>query len=194
MKEEYLQDIKRICPKLTDEDLHFLKNQFQMKTFYPKDFFHKQGEVSKELGQVLSGLFRVYNIDENGKEITFSFHQKGYVMGDFFQNKKGQPNRFFFECKEEAVVAVWKIENLELCVQRIPAFEVYYRQVLEEAFQRAYDRLLALLIETPEQRYRNFMREYPELNQRISVSDLCSYIGISRQTLTRLRKKVVNKS
>lgn len=193
MIEQYLQNIQKICPNLSQTECEFIKKGLSIRTFQPKTFYHKQGDIVKDLGEIITGLFRVYYIDEMGREITFSFHQPKMIMGDYFQIKAGKPNRFFFQCMEESLVICWNIEHLKICLEKIPALAPYYLQMLENSFHRAYDRLWALLSESPQERYVNFLQEYAELKSRISVSDLCSYLGVSRQTLTRLRKKILEK-
>ena len=95
-----------------------------------------------------------------------------------------------FQCMEPATIVNFPMEHLHQAYQQIPKFEKYGRLIVEEKLKLQQYRLESLLYQNAEQRYIAFTKEYPQLFNRITISQLCSYLGVERQTLTRIRKKL----
>jgi CRP/FNR family transcriptional regulator, anaerobic regulatory protein len=83
-------------------------------------------------------------------------------------------------------------EDIQYNYQQFPAFERYGRLIAEEILKRQQARIESFIFQTAEERYLNFIEYHPTLFNRISLSHLCSYLGIERQSLTRIRQKLAN--
>ncbi len=101
------------------------------------------------------------------------------------------PSPFSYQCLESTIIVNLPIGHIENAYKNIPKFERYARLGMEAKCKKLQQRLIDLLSQNAEQRYINFVEQYPELFKRISVSHLCSYLGVERQTLTRIRKKIL---
>ncbi|MBB6369695.1 Crp/Fnr family transcriptional regulator [Chryseobacterium shigense] len=101
-----------------------------------------------------------------------------------------KPCPLTFQCLEPSVIINFPMEHLHTIYSRIPTFEKYGRLIVEGKLKIQQERLESFLLQNAEQRYRDFMKQYPQLHNRITVSQLCSYLGVERQTLTRIRKKI----
>lgn len=189
---EYLQSISNICPTLTAEELQYFAQKLTLHEFAPKDFYLQAKDPQKGIAFIAKGLFRSFYINEDGNEITITFNNEGRLMGDFTSIDAPQPSRFYFQCIEPSVVILCPYEHLQDCAEKIPALEKYFRIMLEKAFLQVSNRLVGLLSNNSEEMYRQFIEENPSLATRISVSHLCSFLGVSRQTLTRIRKKILS--
>ena len=192
--QEYLTSVRQLCPKLTQNDLDYFSDKLSVSTILPKDFYIEAGEEQTQIGFVAKGLLRGFYIDEQGNDITVSFHQEGIFVADYTTLDAPRASRFYFQCLEKSVIINHSYEHLQDCSEQIPFFEKYMRIVAENAFKRVYRRVESFLFNDAETRYLDFIKENPELVHRVSVSHLCSYLGVSRQALTRIRKNILNKS
>lgn len=187
----FLASVKEICPTLSQEELHYFAKKLTIEHFSPKEYYLEAKAAQKGIAIIVKGLFRVFYINEEGSEITISFSNEGRLMGDFTSIDHPEPSRFCFQCIEKSVVIACSYEHLQDCSAQFPALEKYFRIMLERVFQRISNRLLGILSKNSEEMYREFINENPELASRISVSHLCSFLGVSRQTLTRIRRKML---
>ncbi|MFJ1322301.1 Crp/Fnr family transcriptional regulator [Capnocytophaga canis] len=190
---KYLSFVKTLCPKLTEEDLCYFAKGLSIETLHLKDFYIKADEEQNQIGFVAEGLLRGFYIDEQGNDITVSFHQEEIFVADYTTLDSPRRSRFYFQCLEKTTIINHSYEHLRKCSDKIPFFERYMRLVAENAFKRVYRRVESFLFNDAETRYLDLMKENPELVNRVSVSHLCSYLGISRQALTRIRKNILNK-
>lgn len=191
--QSYRAEIQCICPKLPNEALDYIMEKLTVSELEPKEFYIQAGEVQKQLGYIAEGLLRFYYIDDKANEITIAFQTTGSPVADFFSIDNPQPSRFYVQCLEKTTIINLPYEHLQDCVDRYPAFERFIRIHLERAFSRLYDRMQSFLFLSAEERYLKFIKENPALMQRISVTHLCSFLGIGRQALTKIRKRIIMK-
>lgn len=190
--EIYLESIRRICPELTDADLFQFASKFTFKELKKKDFFLASGDIQKSLGFIASGLIRSFFIDRAGNEINVGF----YVAGDYATHYPSfitqQPSSYSIQCLEPTTFVCFSFEDLQWIYRQAPGFERYGRLVSEEILKRQQARIESFIFQTAEERYLNFIERYPDLFNRVSLSQLCSYLGIERQSLTRIRQKLAH--
>ncbi|MDO5104706.1 Crp/Fnr family transcriptional regulator [Capnocytophaga sp.] len=192
--EPYLQNVKTQNPALTDDNLAFFAQGLSVSVLSPREFYIKAGEAQTQMGYVTHGLLRTFYTNEQGDDITVSFMQEQMVAAYYTSLESPQPSRYNIQALEKTTIINHSYEHLQACMHQIPAFERYGRLVIEEVLQRIYRRMEGFLFDDAEVRYRNFLKENPTLIHRVSVSHLCSYLGISRQALTRIRKKIIQPS
>ncbi|HMM12614.1 MAG TPA: hypothetical protein PKE03_11020 [Bacteroidales bacterium] len=94
---------------------------------------------------------------------------------------------------EDTRLVLLSYEDMQRSYAQIPAFEKYGRLVAEEILKMQQQRIESFVFQTAEERYLDFMKQYPDLYNRVSLSHLCSYLGIERQTLTRIRQKLAHR-
>ena len=188
---DYLKYIKRRCPKLTETDLEYIGKKLYLSEIPAKAFYLEQNENQSQIGYVLKGLIRTFYTTPEGEEITVAFNQENGPVADYKILEHPLPSRFSFQAIEDSLVINFPYEHLIDCADKIPAFERFIRLILEETFLRISARMEGFLFYAAEDRYLKFIRENPGLLRRISVSHLCSFLGITRQALTRIRKKII---
>lgn len=189
--EKYLQHIKDRCPKLTESDLQYIGEKLYLSEIPAKAFYLEQNENQMQIGYVLKGLIRTFYTTPNGEEITVTFNQENTPIADYKILEQPMPSRFSFQAIEDSLVINFPYKHLMDCAEKIPVFERFIRLILEELFLRMSVRMEGFLFYAAEERYLKFIEENPNLLNRISVSHLCSFLGITRQALTRIRKKII---
>lgn len=189
----YLKNVQNTCPSITCEELACFETEITLAQFKAKHFYIQANSIQTNIGFVASGLLRAFYIDNNGNDVTVEFLSEGKYATHYPALVKSLPAKYYFQCIEPSIIINIPYSHLLDCCEKHPAFERYVRLLVEEAFYLQQKRIEGFIFDNAETRYVNFTRENPGLLNRISVSHLCSYLGIERQTLTRIRKKLIDK-
>lgn len=186
----FLNSMKSICPELTDLELDGFAKNLSIRALEKKDSFIQAGENQRQIGFITKGLIRSFFIDENGNEKTVRFYAENDYATHYSAFITQQPSKYTFICLEDTTVVCLSYEDMQSAYQWAPKFERYGRLIAEEVLKSQQDRIESFLFQTAEERYLDFVDQHPNLFNRISLSHLCSYLGIERQTLTRIRQKL----
>lgn len=175
--------------QLTEEEETFFTSILQQRTITRKDFLLQQGQVCRYENFVNSGCLRVYNIDKVGTEHIVMFAPEDWWVSDMYSFLTQTPASFFIDALEDT--EVWQIDknDLESLFNKVPKFDRLYRILLQNAFVAQQQRIAQNLSFTAEQRYSNFLKKYPSLEQRISQKQMAAYLGITPEFLSMLRRK-----
>lgn len=176
---------------MEEEARRELSEKMEIRKFAAKHFFLRRGDRQTHIGFVAEGLIRAFYIDKAGDEITVEFIAEGGFVTHYSTLESPQPSGFYFQCLEPATLILLPYDHLAEVVVRFPRLERFVRLLLEQEHAKLLRRLERQLFDDAETRYRKFMEESRMLMSRISVTDLCSYLGLSRQTLTRIRKNLL---
>jgi CRP/FNR family transcriptional regulator len=148
--------------------------------------------IQNEIGFVFSGLLRSFYVDKNLHQITVKFVCENEFATDFSSFISQTPSKYYFQCIEPTAIVCLSLKHIQEGYEKFPIMERYGRLVAEEIVKSQQARIGSFLFNTAEERYIQFAKEYPHLFNRVSVSHLSSYLGIERQSLTRIRKKLAH--
>lgn len=186
----YLNSVKSLCPRLSGEELDYFKIGLRITELKPKHFFIHANAIQQEIGFVYSGLLRAFYLDEKGNEITVNFISENRYATHYSAFISRTPSKYYFQCLEPTVLVTLSFEHIQGGYEKFTNIERYGRLVAESVLKSQQKRIESFLFETAEQRYLDFIQENPNLFNRISLSHLSSFLGIERQTLTRIRQKL----
>jgi CRP/FNR family transcriptional regulator len=193
MQEEinaYLNFIRTICPLMPEADLLKLGSSLTVQKFKKNEYFIKTGQVQKCLGFIINGLMRSYYIDNDGDEQTMRFMANMEFVIDYPALLCNEPTKYNFHCLADTILVMIPYEAI-LESYNTHQFDRFGRIIAEKVLQIHHARVESFLFETAEQRYIKFVQQRPDLSNKVSVTHLCSYLGVKRQTLTRIRKKII---
>lgn len=196
MKEKfkkYYDFYLKLFPDSNSEELNILRSQLTIKEFSKKEFFFKSGEIQKNMGFVCEGLLRRYYINDKGNKITTGFVKENEYATDYPAFIRQKPTKYFMECLEPTVIIKLSYKDIQEGYKKFKNNEMYGRQIAEKVLTIQTDRVEGFLFENAEERYLNFIKNNPNLMNRISLTHLSSYLGIERQSLSRIRNKIVKK-
>lgn len=182
---------KHIQLAQTEED--FFVSLLQQKRLKRKDFLLKQGDICRTENFITKGCLRTYTIDENGFEHILMFGIESWWVGDLYSFLTETPAGFFIDALEDAEILQISKNNLDKLYERVPKFERFFRIILQNAFIAQQNRINQNLSFTAEQRYLEFIKKYPQLEQRISQKQVSAFLGITPVFLSILRRKLANK-
>ena len=147
----------------------------------------QEGEVSRNKIFIAKGLLKTYLRKEDGTEyiIRFSPENTWCVDPDSYHNQI--PSRFNTEALEDTEMILWKREAIDELFAAIPAFRAYSEKLVENTMGANLDRILMNISATSEEKYQAFIDAFPDVFRRVPLHMVASYLGVSRETLSRIR-------
>jgi CRP-like cAMP-binding protein len=176
---------------LTEDEFNYGKTLFLPKKLRKRQYLLQEGDVCKYQAFVEKGILRSYTIDEKGNEHILQFASEGWWMADLSSFLTGEPSVFNMDALEDAELLLITKASWELLLQKIPKLEHYFRILIQNHLISTQKRLMQSLSEQAEERYIRFTKTYPDCMQRVPQHMIASYLGISRETLSRIRKQLV---
>jgi len=187
----FLQKIQSVIP-IDDEFLLPYQKYIQFRTYKKGEFFLRQGEHRWEIGFISKGLFRKY-FTANGEEVTDNFHMENAFVTDSASYMPQTPALLNIVAMEDSEVYVLQRADLLKWAEESHMIERMLRIQAEMAYTFAFRRKISLLNDSPEQRYLQMLKTRPKLPQRVPQYHLASYLGITPEALSRIRKRLANK-
>lgn len=177
---------------LTENDCNLFQPFLTTKTYKAKDIILQEGRVCLELGFINIGVFRTYYL-QDGKEINthFSFENEFVVNYDSFIQES--PSKYIIQALEDAQIVTFNLQTLQNAYNSSQNWERFGRIMAEYSYKITTKRVESFMFMDAEQRYLQMMQESPKLLERIPLYHLASYLGIERESLSRLRKKISTK-
>ena len=174
---------------INEEELNYCKTLFVPKKLRKRQYLLQEGVASKYQAFVAKGILSSYTIDEKGDEHILQFASEGWWVADLSSFLTGELSVFNIEALEDAEVLLITKPSWELLMQKIPKFEHSFRILIQNHLIATQKRLLQSFSESAEEKYIKFAETYPACVKRVSQRMIASYLGISRETLSRIRKQ-----
>jgi CRP/FNR family transcriptional regulator, anaerobic regulatory protein len=190
---QYLNFIKSFCPEIPEQELYTFSTFLGEKKFNKKDIIFSNEQVHKEIGFITHGLVRSFFVDKDGNEKTMRFHFENAFVTHYVAFITQQPSKYTYMCLEPTAIVTLSYDNMHLAYNTLPSIQKYGRIMAEEILKMQQHRIESFLFLTAEERYLDFTKQNPHLINRVSLTHLSSYLGIERQTLTRIRQKLAKK-
>lgn len=186
----FSNSLRAICSDLTEKELEFILSKVSITKIKSKTFYLKAGRIQESLGFVYSGLLRSYYLTDDGKEITTAFLSENNTATDYRSFIQQTPSKFYIKTLEPCILINLSYNSLQECYSKFKTFEKYGRLIAEYLLNKRQNKIESFLFENAEQRYLNFIKDNPSLLNRITLTHLSSFLGIERQSLTRIRKNI----
>ena len=175
---------------LNEEEKTAVENYFKVRKIKRRQFILQEGDICKHNTFVIEGCFRTYMIDEKGKEHNLQFAIENWWIGDIGSFHSEKPSKLNIEAIENAVILQCKKEDqLKLFVD-YPKFNRIFRVLAENAIVSLQNRILQNISSTAEERYLDFVERFPQFFNRISNVQIASYLGVTPEFLSAIRKKI----
>lgn len=165
----------------------------EVKEFKKGDFLLKEGQKSINSYFVLQGCIRQYNLSDGDEKTTRFFVEGEWIISvdEISENPISMHN---WICMEDCILVIGNEEKAQELFDKFPKLETISRKIVEKAFSEIQKTILYYHSETPEQRYLSLVDKYPDILQRVPQYHIASYIGVKPESLSRIRKRVAQKS
>ena len=175
---------------LSAEEKAVLEEVFKERRVRRKQYLLQEGDICTHNTFVVEGCFRMFMVDEKGKEHNLQFAVEDWWIGDIGSFHSEDPSRLHIEALEHSVVLqIKKEDQLRLFVD-FPKFNRIFRVFTENALVSAQRRILQNISSTAEERYLDFLKRHPDFFNRISNVQIASYLGVTPEFLSTIRKRL----
>lgn len=178
---------------MTSEAEEFIYSISEEKKFSKGEVLIREGQAVKKTFFVTNGCLRSFCVDKNGKEHTLLFAIKNWWISDYIAVHTDELATLTVECLTEASVIEFNAKELDGIHARFPEFESYQRHNLERHVVSLHKRILNQLQLSAPERYDLFLQQYPDIEQHTRNFHIASYLGITQQSLSRIRVEKVKK-
>ena len=183
-----LQNIAKHITLTTGETSHFI-SLLKPETIKKKAVVLREGQLCNNIYYVSSGILRAYHLDKDGKEATIMFALSDWWITDMFCFVNQQPAMLFIEAVENSCIVALQKKGLDHLFIEVPKFERFFRILMQNAYIREQVRVIQNLSLSAEERYQSFVAKYPQVVKQVTQKQIASYVGITPEFLSSLRKK-----
>ncbi len=179
--------------QLSPQELETVHSFFKHKTLKKKTFLLRQGQVCNFEAYLLKGCVKKYYIDQNGFEVILQFAVEDWWVSDIASFCEQAPSNLFIETLEETELLTIDHQGKEQLFKQLPQLERVFRLMVQRAYAVLENRFFTSISATAEERYLNFIRNYPTIPQRVPQYQIASYLGITPEALSRIKAAVSRK-
>jgi CRP-like cAMP-binding protein len=174
---------------VTDEEYKIIRDAFVTKKLKRKQYLLQEGDVAKYIAFVTKGILRSYKIDVKGNENILQFAPEEWWITDRESILTGKPSEYNIDAIEnsELLLTTWK--DFKEVGEKVPAFRQLDERLHQNNIIAAQKRIHAAISYTAEENYNEFINTYPQIVQRVPQHMIASYLGLSPETLSRIRSK-----
>lgn len=181
--------LQKIAP-ISDEEfaetiVHFVPVHLQKG-----DFFVKQDKICRHIGFILQGTIRIYYINQNAEETTHGFCQENCLTTSFKSFISQTPSHLILQALEDTDLLTIDYDHLNLLYKNYPCWLNIGRIITQNEFLVMEQYASVLNNESAKEKYLRLLHEQPDILQKATVEDVASYLGVTRRTLSRIRKEI----
>ena len=178
---------------LSAEELDFIGTKFVPRSLRAHECLQRAGDVAQYAAFVANGCLRTYVIDSDGREHIVQFAPETWWLADNVSLSSGAPSQYFVDAIEDSDLLLIDPPSHETIVERIPGYAAAFRRGLQRHAAAKDERIVSSLSAPAQQRYLDFLATYPSIATRVPQRMLASYLGVTPETVSRIRRKLARK-
>jgi CRP-like cAMP-binding protein len=178
---------------LTPDEKELSKTFFIPKKLRKRQYLLQEGDVCRYIAFVEKGMLRSYTVDDKGGDHIVQFAFEGWWISDQYSFLTGEPSPYNIDALEDCELLLLTKSAEEQLLARIPKFERFFRILLQNNLINLQRRLVSSLSHSAEQKYQELVQSCPTIPQRVPQHMMASYLGITPETLSRIRKQIAGK-
>lgn len=175
---------------LSDVDVLNLNKYVKKTELKRKEFLVKEGQICRSLYFVKKGCLRMYFINNKSAEQITQFALDGWWMADYFSFMGNKPSEYFIQTVEKSEILSIDIAIFEELLKELPQMERYFRIIMQRALAASQQRIKYMYELSKEEFYIHFSTSFPEFMQRVPQYMIASYLGLTPEYVSELRKKI----
>lgn len=192
MFENIIKNITRFIT-ITSEEEKIFTELLECKKFPKKTVLLREGEICQFEGYIHKGCVRMYCLDDNGTEVTLLFAIEDWWISDLTSFQEQKPSKVYIETLEDSEIYMLNPTTKEKLLNEIPKFERVFRMLIQRNLATLQSRLVNTISKSASDRYLEFIKVYPSIPQRIAQYYIASYLGVSKEFVSTIRKRLASK-
>lgn len=177
--------------ELKPEEAKLLLSYLEYRKFLKGQYFVQQGDICRYSGFVVKGCTKTFYVDKDGQEHVIMFSIEEWWTSDMSSFITQQPANFNVQFLEHTEMILFPYQNNERILQEIPIMERFFRKIVERAFVASQNRIVRNLSLTAKERYLFFRKQYPKIEQRVPQYLIASYLGITKEFLSKIKSQLI---
>lgn len=173
---------------LDADEIRLLEGRISERKIKRRQFILQEGDVCKHYSFVVEGCFKMYGVGKKGTEHNIQFSAENEWIADIGSFHSEKPSKLFIEAIEPSVILQIKKQDLLFLYVNLPKFDRNFRVIIEDKFIELQNHVLQNISSTAEERYLAFVDKYPKLALRLPNTQIASYLGITPEFLSKVRK------
>lgn len=178
----------------TIEEKKLIESRVTLRNIKRRQMILQEGFVCQHYSFVVEGCFKMYAIDDKGNEHNLQFAAENDWIADISSFHSQKPSKLFIEAIEPSVILQIEQQDLYFLYSNVPKLNIIFKVIIENKFIELQNRVLQNISSTGQQRYLNFLEQYPKLASRLPNTQIASYLGITPEFLSKIRKELAKKS
>ncbi|SDE00614.1 cAMP-binding domain of CRP or a regulatory subunit of cAMP-dependent protein kinases [Mucilaginibacter pineti] len=179
--------------QLNTEEIKAVQAVSLEKKIKKKQYLLHEGGVCHYNCFIVKGCLRLYSISDDGTEHILRFAVENWWMSDRESYNNGSPSRYNIDALEYCEVILIDKSDFGQLLKTIPNLKNFIDSLLARSYDAIQNRVMGAISYTAEERYKNFVTHFPDIFYRIPLHMIASYLGVSRETLSRIRSQYVHK-
>jgi CRP-like cAMP-binding protein len=178
---------------LSQEQSDWIRSLSVVKKLRKHQYLLHEGDICRQHAFVSKGCLRSYSVNDDGSEHIVKFAVENWWLADRNSLMSGEPAKLNIDAVEDSEAVLFSKQDFDLICQQIPIFNDMVNDILQRAYNALQNRTLANISLSAIKKYEYFLQLYPDFALRIPQSMIASYLGISRETLSRVRNQLMPK-
>ncbi|MBJ6369221.1 Crp/Fnr family transcriptional regulator [Snuella sedimenti] len=178
---------------LSSQEESILASKVVLRKYLKGQYIVQQGDVCQYECFVLSGCTKTFYVDEEGQEHIVMFSIEDWWTSDMGSFITQTPADFNIQCLENTELVLFPYNEIESLYKEIPKLERFFRQIIERAFVTSQKRLVRSFSLSAKEQYLHFREQYPQIEQRIPQYMVASYLGITKEFLSKIKNQLIYK-
>ena len=189
MFELFLKNVKEHI-SISEDEFEFCKTLFIPKKLRKRQYLLQEGDVCRYTAFVEKGMLRTFTVDDKGNEPILQFSMEGWWVTDLYSFLADEPSRYNIEALEDCELLLITKPSWNILLEKVPAFERYFRILIQNNLIATQRRLISSMTETAEEQYTKLIASFPTCLQRVPQHMIASFLGITPETLSRIRSQM----
>jgi CRP-like cAMP-binding protein len=178
---------------LTDDEAACFTSVLKLKMLRKRQYLLQAGDMCRYECFVNSGCLRTYSVDEKGQEHIVQFAVENWWTSDMYSFLTQTPATYNIDAMEDSEVVLIEKSAYEELLFKVPKFDRMFRIILQNAFVAQQRRIMENMSLPAHERYLSFIQRYPQIEQRVPQHQVASYLGITPESLSRIRRQLTGK-
>ncbi|PYF01595.1 Crp/Fnr family transcriptional regulator [Ureibacillus chungkukjangi] len=176
---------------MSEDEQRAISESLRIEEYKKGKYLLRQGELSSiKCYFVLEGCVRQFFIDESGKEVTSNFYTEEQAIPVINEKTQGDLAKYFLVCVENCIIVVGDVATENMMFNKYPQLEMMIRKMMEINIGEMQEQFGGFISSSPEERYKTVLRQRPHLIDRVPQHQLASYLGITPESLSRIKKRI----
>lgn len=190
--EPLLTYFQNVIP-LNNEEKQLVRELFKPRLYRKRQYVLQEGDICNQFNFIVRGCLRMYKVDDKGNTHILQFASENWWLSNIGSFHERKPSELNIDALEDTMVLQISYDSLVSLYTKAAKFDRIFRVLIENSFVSLQKRLLQNISSTAEERYVSFSETYSHVNNRISQTQIASFLGITPEFLSRLRNKQTKK-